>query len=75
MALEPITFRCDGCNKNSRGELDFRYTQDVRHRGQWMIVVEYERTNGHAKCENCGKINEVWPTLSENVQWIKKQSW
>jgi len=69
MALEPVKFKCDGCNQVSDGSLDFRYETTKHYRGQWMLYVDHEFTNGTAKCENCGKLNSVWPRHHQDLRW------
>jgi hypothetical protein len=71
--LEPISFKCDGCQQTSGGFLDFEYASTKHYRGRWWLFIEHEYTPGVANCKNCGKLNDVWPKHYEEQRWVKNE--
>ena len=73
MSREPISFKCDACCETSGGFLDFRYDAKKHWRSGWVIEEEWEYTSGIANCLHCGELNEVWPKISVDRKWVKRQ--
>lgn len=71
--LEPIKFRCDHCHQVSNGVLDFTYDTETIHTREWILRKEYEFTDGVAACEHCRLISCVWPKVSVDKIWTRRQ--
>ncbi len=72
MGNEPIRFFCSYCKKTSNGEIGFSYKEQVFSKREWFMIYEIETSAGTAKCEHCGMRNDVWPTMSIDVVWKKR---
>ena len=73
MPVEPISFKCDACNQTSGGHLHFQYDLKKHWRSGLVIEEEWEYTGGVADCSHCGELNEVWPRISVDRKWVKRQ--
>lgn len=72
MENEQITFKCERCLITSRGVLGFSYSRKVFEKRKWFLMYEIEMTTRFATCENCLMVNEVWPAMTVDEIWKKK---